>query len=185
MKLTRYVVGVGALIAGLSAVDVGGRTVQAAEGGTDRPFAAAGTGTGVFEPIEECDLVITARGPALECDQVLELDFVATHLGASTYSSAGVLVLYIAEQCVTPSGGPGVPFKSSQVGAIVVANGDALTTENSVSGCGDGETLSEPAGTYTITGGTGRFAGAFGTGTVEAVALGTSLSNKWVGTISY
>ena len=76
-------------------------------------------------------------------------------------------------------------FESSQTQTIVAANGDELTVDTNVAGCADGETAAEPVGTYEITGGTGRFAAATGTGDVVAVALGTSLSNNWTGTISY
>ena len=121
----------------------------------------------------------------MECDQTIELDRVGTHLGRSTSSGVGAITLYIAEQCTTPSGGPGTPFESYQAVTIVAANGDQLTANSNVSGCGDGVTVAEPVGTYTITGGTGRFEGATGTGIVAAVALGISLSNTWTGTISY
>ena len=168
----------------VAATAIAATPATAAEGGTDRPFLAAGTGTNIVEPFGQCDVVIDAR-PRVECDQKIELDFKGTHLGKGTNTSVGVLSVYLYEPCITPGGGPGLRFESFQAVTIVAANGDAITADTNVSGCSDGVTGSEPAGNYTITGGTGRFAGASGSGTIDAEALGASLSNEWVGTISY
>ena len=105
--------------------------------------------------------------------------------GVLTVKAVGFLSVYLYEPCITPGGGPGLRFESFQAVTIVAANGDAITADTNVSGCSDGVSGTEPAGNYTITGGTGRFAGASGTGTIDAVALGTSLSTEWAGTISY
>jgi hypothetical protein len=177
---------VGALVVAVAAI--GATPAGAAKGGTDRPLTVSGSGTNLFEaPPVECDFAITDRGPALVCDQFIELDVKGTHLGKSTYSGEGELTIYVdpAEACTTPDGLPGATFDSVQTVTIVAANGDQLTADTVVSGCGDGVGLAEPAGAYEITGGTGRFAGATGHGTVEGVAIGTSLSSTWIGTISY
>jgi hypothetical protein len=184
---------VGALI--VSAAAIGASPADAAKGGTDRPFSATGAGTNIIAEIPPppptpfppgaCVPSFGERGLQFDCDQTIELDFKGTHLGKSTYTAVGTIVLYVDEGCFTPGGGFGITFESSTAGTIIAANGDALTADVAVSGCGDGETVALPSGTYTITGGTGRFADATGEGTVEAVADGEALSNKWAGTISY
>ena len=173
---------VGALVVAVAAI--GATPAGAAKDGTDRPFKAGGTGTNIIQPPEDCAFVPTPG--VLVCDQAIELDFNGTHIGKSNYTGAGSITLYIFEPpCTTAGGGDGVPFESSVAVTIVAANGDELTADTNVTGCGDGITLAEPVGTYEITGGTGRFAGATGTGDLDGAALGTSLSNNWIGTISY
>ena len=169
----------------MAATAISATPADAAKGGTDRPFSASGAGTNIIADFPDCDASFGERGPQFDCDQTIELDFNGTHLGKSTYSAVGTIVLYVEEFCSTPSSGPGITFESSTAGTIVAANGDALTADVAVSGCADGVTAALPSGTYTITGGTGRFAGATGDGTVEAVAEGGALSNEWAGTISY
>ena len=191
--LTRKLL-VGALVVAVTAI--GATPADAAKGGTDRPFSATGAGTNIiaeipppppapFPPGACVPSFDDGRGLQFDCDQTIELDFKGTHLGKSTYTAVGIIVLYFEEGCLTPGGGFGITFESSTAGTIVAANGDALTADVAVSGCADGETAALPSGTYTITGGTGRFADATGEGTVEAVAEGGALSNEWAGTISY
>ena len=190
--LTRKLL-VGALV--VAATAIGATPADAAKGGTDRPFSATGAGTNIIAEIPPppptpfppgaCVPSVGERGLQFDCDQTIELDFKGTHLGKSTYTAVGIIVLYFDEGCLTPGGGFGITFESSTAGTIVAANGDALTADVAVSGCADGVTAALPSGIYTITGGTGRFADATGEGTVEAVAEGGALSNKWAGTISY
>jgi hypothetical protein len=167
----------GALVAG--ATIVASAPVHAAKGGTDRPFSASGNGTGII------DFPGCIGGLVLECDQTIELDFIGTHLGRSTNSSVGKIYIHLDQPCPTPAGTTGFLFESFQAVTIVAANGDELTADTTVSGCGDGVTVAYPSGEYTITGGTGRFADASGEGRIEVVSLETSLSNEWTGTISY
>lgn len=176
---------VGALVVAVAAI--GATPALAAKGGTDRPFTAGGSGTNIIETIGDCDFVPDAAlGPALVCDQAVELDFAGTHIGRSAYAGVGLITLYVfSPSCITPGGGSGVVFESFLAVTIVAANGDELAADTNVSGCGDGETLAEPAGTFTITGGTGRFATATGTGDLVGEAIGSLLSNNWTGTISY
>ena len=171
----------------VAATAIGATTAAAAEKGTDRPFTMNGSGTNIVGSIPdgECVFMLTARGPTYQCDQQIELDVIGTHIGRGSYSGVGAVMVYLGESCITPSGGPGFRFESNVTVSIIAANGDVLNADTSVSGCSDGITGSEPVGTYTFTGGTGRFADASGTGTIPAVAVGTSLTNTWAGTISY
>lgn len=75
---------------------------------------------------------------------------------------------------------------------ITAANGDTLTVEHSgtweLTEFGpDGPTTSVVHGTWTITGGTGRFAGATGSGTMSGVddLVGGIMSSRWDGVIAY
>ena len=126
--------------------------------------------------------------------RTIEVDpFIGTHMGRSTNTSYGFLTLNFDRPCITPSDTEGVEFESIQYVTIVAANGDELTATTEVSGCGDGETPAEPVGTYTITGGTGRFEhGATGSGDlasdvgpIDPESGASTLSTNWTGTISY
>ena len=174
------------LVAAVAAV--GATPAGAAKGGTDRPFLSSATGTNTFQDFQagECGPP-TGSGSDLSfvCDQSIELDFIGTHLGRSTYTSTGTITFFVFQGCSTPSVPAGIRFASSQVASIVAANGDTLTAQVNTTGCGDGVNPAEPSGTFNIVGGTGRFAEATGSGILNGVALGSSLSNEWVGTISY
>jgi hypothetical protein len=173
----------GVLVLALAAVSA--TSAGATRGGTDRPFEASGNGIGIIAEIPAgCDFT---NASDLVCDQEISMDFIGTHIGRATYTSTGQLTVHLDEPCTTVNGNPGgFQFDSFQVGAIVAANGDELWHESSVSGCGDGVSLAEPVGTYTIDGGTGRFEDAAGTGTIEATALADgTLSNRWSGLITY
>jgi len=88
--------------------------------------------------------------------------------------------------CTTPEGNPaGTQLESNTDRTIVAANGDALSVSTTVTGCGDGLGLTEPEGTCTVTGGTGRFAGATGEGDVSSSVLGGSIDTTWTGTLTY
>ena len=179
---------IGALVVATSAL--GATSANAAKGGIDRPMKATATGMNTIADFAagECGFPIDlgdGRGPRLVCDQTIDLDFKGTHVGRSGYTSTGSITLFLAEGCLTSSSTLGVVFESSQTGTIVAANGDTLTAQLENRGCGDGITQAEPTGTFSIIGGTGRFEGATGSGTVNGVALGSSLSNEWAGTISY
>ena len=109
---------------------------------------------------------------------------IATHLGLSTSTSQGVVVLDFspAGACVDAEGRDGAVFSSVNDGTIVAANGDELYTHNEGTGCF--VDLGLPfvtTGTQTIDGGTGRFTGA--SGSMTTVNDGGNFSA--VGTITY
>lgn len=160
-----------------------------AEQQVERPFRYESEGTVSNEPPPDCDLNFLPGGePVLLCDQQFAgIDERATHLGRTTSTATGVLTLYVARPaCTTPEGNPaGTQYESDTDRTIVAANGDELFVSTTVTGCGDGIGLTEPAGIYTVTGGTGRFAGASGGGEVSSIVVGGSISTIWTGTITY
>ncbi|HUS43594.1 MAG TPA: hypothetical protein VMY16_13095 [Ilumatobacteraceae bacterium] len=168
-----------------AAITVGGVAASGAPvlAGTsvERPFMLRTSGTVANEPLSDCDLVFIGGGePTLECDQGFDQTGNATHLGLSSSSATGVLTIYFLRSC--PGG---VEFASTSQTTFVAANGDTLEATTSVTGCGDGEGLTEPQGTYSITGGTGRFLGAGGEGVVSSSVLNGAISSTWSGTLSY
>ena len=101
---------------------------------------------------------------------------VAEHLGNVTWSSSEV-VNFCAE------GGPSV------AGTIVItaANGDQLTESYSTTLTIDGTTLTA-TGPYRVTGGTGRFSDATGSGTIDVTGSllpPFGVSGTYTGTIAY
>jgi hypothetical protein len=144
----------------------------ATAGGTDRPVSGSGSST---DTVDLATGTGSGRGPAI-----------ISHLGKGTFSHAFT---------VTPTGP--TTFTIQGVETFTAANGDELFTTFSgsatVSGFGVGET-GHVTGVITVTGGTGRFAGASGTlaGEFDAETLslvGTTVVNRDVfsvrGRISY
>ena len=106
----------------------------------------------------------------------------ALHLGKVTWTSSEV-----ANFCVDPSN----PGKAAVTGTMVVtaANGDQLTIsyQSTVQGDFAAGTLTV-TGTWTITGGTGRFSDASGSGTLTAagsLAPPFDIAGEFVGGITY
>jgi len=171
-----------------AAITVGGVAASSAPvlAGTsvERPFMLRTSGTITNEQPADCELVFLDTGePTLECDQGIDQTGNATHLGRSSSSATGVLTLYVLRPC--PDNQPGVQYASTTQTTFVAANGDTLTATTSVTGCSDGVGLTEPQGTYSITGGTGRFEGAGGEGVISSSVLGGAISSTWSGTLSY
>ncbi len=84
------------------------------------------------------------------------------HLGLTTVSATGVVT------GVTSCGG----FTSVEQDAYNAANGDALTLEVSNVYCAaSGSGTYQVTGSFTIVGGTGRFADATGSGTISGTAV--------------
>jgi len=187
-RLTRTLL-VSALIVAVAAISVA--PAGAAKKGTDRPFKASGDGFVAAVPFEFCEW--NDNFSVAVCDQIIEVDpFIGTHMGRSTNTSEGFLTLYFEEGCTTPNGTPGVRFESFQAATLVAANGDELTADTNVEGCGNGESRAEPVGTYSITGGTGRFEHATGSGDlasdvgpIDPESGASTVSANWTGTISY
>jgi hypothetical protein len=182
-RLTRTLL-VGALVVAAAAITVA--PAGAAAGGTDRPFKSTANGTLLLldDPMMgECDFVSPSF---LVCGQELSTDFIGTHLGRSTSTGMGELTIDLSQFCTTPGGNPeGFPIDSVMPVTTVAANGDELYAVTTVSSCVDGIGVTEPTGTYEITGGTGRFHGATGSGDIASSVLGSSISTTWTGTITY
>ena len=175
----------GKLLAG--ALVVASTAIGAAPAGAsqevERPFHSTADGTIDLEPFPDCDFT---NFPDVVCDQTIETVFIATHLGKSTNTTTGQVTLHVFQPCTTIDGNTnGVEYDVTTSAVIVAANGDELHATTNVSGCGDGIGLTEPVGTYTIAGGTGRFEGATGGGTISASTIGGAFSNSWTGTITY
>ena len=146
----------------------------AAPGGTDRPLVGTGSGTLSFD-FATSPIPATAEGTAH-----------FSHLGQSAYSQSFAIT---ATSLTT--------YALAGTETIVAANGDMLFA--TFTGAGEnpafvvGETFETPI-VFTITGGTGRFAGASGTQTatftsvIESIA-GTTITSSQTftreGVISY
>jgi hypothetical protein len=175
---------IGACVVAVAAVS--SAPAGAAEGGTDRPYTASGDGINVVD-VASCRPV----ADGLECDQEIYQTVIGTHIGLSTRATTGTITLDFdaAGSCTGPAGPPqfGVPFLSIQDGTITAANGDQLFYDETVTGCYVAEGIdAQPSGTYTIEGGTGRFDGATGAGTLAGATFGVAgLTTEWTGTISY
>lgn len=166
-----------------AALTVGGvaasGTPALASTNVERPFKSMSSGTIINDP---CNLGPTGA----VCDQAISTTFIATHLGRSSNSATGVLTIDFAAPCTPSGGGNGFLFDSTVQHTVVAANGDELYATTAVSGCADlGGGLTEPVGTYTITGGTGRFSGATGGGDVFTTVIGEAFASTWTGTLSY
>jgi hypothetical protein len=146
----------------LALVALGAQPALAAPGGTDRPYKASGTATTTFTVV-----------PAFVIDGTANV----THLGLSRSHSEGVLT---------------GPNTSAYTTTLVAANGDTLTFSSVSSSTQESATTFALFSTDTITGGTGRFAGAKGqdtsTGTATLVSVNPVVFHDTFtssGTISY
>ncbi len=104
----------------------------------------------------------------------LEAGGVATHLGRNTLVGVSEVSLVDGDQC-----GRDI--------VVTAANGDELWFDFDGISATDATGLITFSGDYTITGGTGRFAGAGGSGTYEGSADSASTEGEWfmAGTIDY
>lgn len=112
----------------------------------DRPFKGIFEGTFAINPAT-LQLKFAGDGPA-------------SHLGESAIAGDSQLV---------PSG-PGCFQIVTDTVTLTAANGDQLVLTNSGEDCFDETGHIIGVATFTVTGGTGRFDGATGTGTTEVVA---------------
>jgi hypothetical protein len=121
--------------------------VSAADRGAGARFRVTATFTATALGFEACGLRVVASGTAS-----------GTHIGNGTWSQ---------NECVDPfSQAPKVHVVGE--GVITAANGDRLIVDYDALTDPPDPTTGEihPRGTYTIAGGTGRFAGATGTGSL-------------------
>jgi hypothetical protein len=109
------------------------------------PFAATMTGSVSEAPCGVLTICLTGT-----------VEGTATHLGLATLT--GTATVHIT---FTPCDGGGVLTTFTQTATLVAANGDTLTLRGSGTACAaNGHAIG--SGDLTITGGTGRFAGATG-----------------------
>jgi hypothetical protein len=148
IRRTTIAVAVAALLAGSVAAGS-----FAADHGSGARFHVTATFHAQAVGFETCGLRVIASGTTL-----------GTQVGAG---------LWAQSECVDPfSQAPNVHVVG--VGTITAANGDILTVDYDATTAPPDPTtgMIHPRGTYTIAGGTGRFAGASGTGSlaVDGVA---------------
>lgn len=113
-----------------------------------------------------------------------------THVGRADVTSEGRITLFFTEPCLLLDGvTSGLVFRSTGAAEIIAANGDSIYETYSNQGCAqldDGEPIGTAlVGSQQITGGTGRFEGATGSTTVDAVAFGDFFDLSFQGTITY
>ena len=148
----------------IATIGIGGNSASAAAG-HQVPFRASYSGTATLN---------SAAGTALFTGTGI-----ASHLGRSTNVN-NITVLSGPVSC--PGG-----FANKNVETLTAANGDTLVlTGDHDEACPTGPNAVHGTGDWTVTGGTGRFAGATGQGTFDGVAdfnQGT-FSFQLTGTIS-
>lgn len=113
-----------------------------------------------------------------------------THVGKAAVTSEGEITIFFAEVCTLLDGvTPGSVFRATGTSEIVAANGDRIFGTYENEGCagppGTENIGTALVGSQTITGGTGRFAGATGSTTVDAVAVDDAFELFFEGTITY
>ena len=124
-------------------------TAYADTGGTNLPFRVSGSGT-IVENLQFGTLSATNIG---------------THMGTGTASGSSFVAGF------PPACGSGTTPTSSSLD-LTAANGDILFTETTSQVCQSGAPASfVSTGTYTITGGTGRFADATGSGKASSTSV--------------
>jgi hypothetical protein len=165
----------------LTATAVTALPVSAAQQ-VERPFKAEGSGTNL---LTNCGPVDAATPWLISCDQAISQTVIGTHIGRSSRTGTGQIVIDFSDVC--GSGDVGAMFESTiTTDTLVAANGDKLHGYSVVTGCFVSDTVvTQVTGTWTVDGGTGRFENATGGGTSSAVALGADLSTSWVGTVTY
>ena len=131
------------------------------------PTASAGATTVPFRAtIAETFTINPACFPARLCGDITGSGH-GSHLGKIGESAA--IVSYLS----TPLGGG--CFPETRTTTLTAANGDELTLAAAGTNCPTSPTTVAASDTFTVTGGTGRFVGASGSGTVSAtVDLATS-----------
>ena len=115
------------------------------------PFSATYHELVTFSPCGATVVCVDARGVGQ-----------ATHLGRSTELSDAGTVDFSTAPCATIH---------NPLASLIGANGDTITVSESGTGCPTNVFgFDVLTGTYTVTGGTGRFAGASGGGTLSGIS---------------
>jgi hypothetical protein len=144
-------------IAGVLMIVMFTGTAAFAAGG--RPFKSSGSGTEMSLSAAGCQFTLAG------CTVQSTGTATSSHLGTGPYTST----LTVFWAAATPNGAGGFCAPASGPATLTAANGDTLTMQVTGTVCEVGATSANVphtfTGTYTITGGTGRFAGATGSGT--------------------
>ena len=148
---------------------LGGSAALADTGGTNRPFKGTVSGPRLFD---------LSTGSF-----VADLTGTESHLGRVTYDITGTVIVTGLNS-----------FTVSGTGGVTAANGDQLFTAFSGSGTIDAAGGTAGQSAITVTGGTGRFAGASGEqtdrfsappGSLNGTTLTGPITDSFTGTISY
>ena len=149
----------------------------------ERPYKGTEIGTTTVFFDDTC-----VPGP-VTCVVTTESTAKITHVGKAAVTSEGEITIFFAEGCTLLDGvTPGAVFRAKGTSEIVAANGDRLFGTYENQGCAGppgGDIGTALVGSQTITGGTGRFAGATGSTTVDAVAVDDAFELHFEGTITY
>jgi hypothetical protein len=154
---------------------------SALAGSASLPFKSAGSGT---ETAAAAGCQFTLVGCTVQSTGTAT----SSHMGTGPFTSTLTVEWYAAYPNPNVSGAFCAP--ATGTGTITAANGDTLTQSESGTVCELARSASNVphsfTGTYTNTGGTGRFANATGGGTVTGGDDGFGNSNyQETGTISY
>jgi hypothetical protein len=144
-----------------------GAIPTSAAASTEVPFRATLTETSSAAPCGGTLLCVTVNGIGQ-----------ATHLGRTSESSSPVV-----DTSTSPA--PGC-FSETRTTTLTAANGDQITLAGPGQVCNTSPTTASTLDTWTVTGGTGRFSGASGSGTGSA-AIDTTTGNAvsvFTGTLS-
>jgi hypothetical protein len=145
-----------------------------------RPFSSSGSGTETSLSAAGCQFTIAG------CTVQTNGTATSSHLGRGPYRTT----LTVLWSEATPNGQGGFCAPAAGSSEFTAANGDQLDLQNTGTVCEIGPTGNNVPhsykGTYTITGGTGGFTSASGSGTVTGGDDGQGNSNYAAsGTISY
>lgn len=134
--------------------------------GTEVPFHAQIMQSATFAP---CPAGISGADACVTQTAVGN----ATHLGRTTKNSL-IALTFVSPNCAT----------FVEYTTFTAANGDTLTAVQTGTACFSSPTTVSATATYTVTGGTGRFSGATGSGTASTTESATS-SGVFVGPATY
>lgn len=172
-----------AMLAALTAAPV------AAGSQVERPFQSTDSGFSV-EDEGACDLT---GFPVIACPTESSATGHATHLGKTSSETEGILTVDLTDICFLPDGSLGINFLQEATFVTTAANGDEVHGDFVTTGCAS---LVDPTaavgytGAVTVTGGTGRFAGATGSVTTTGVSVPvtsevSAFEQTSTGTITY
>ena len=144
-----------------------------------RPFALRVEGTSVTDPASCAPVGLT-----VVCDLANQGAGNGRHLGRSTATGTGTVTIDLLSHC-TLDGRDGVVVTAAYTWGVTAADGSMLSADVVTTTCGTGSSRSPGEGTYVVTGGSGRFADATGSGTVAVIVDAGRLEATWEGTLGY
>lgn len=149
----------------------------------ERPYTAREVGTVAIDP--DCVDFFGAG-----CHFTTESTGTTTHLGKTSVSSEGTILLFFEECFLLDGTTAGIVFRSSGTFTVTAANGDQLVGTYENEGCTNPDPATAAIGTaiegsQTIIGGTGRFEGATGSTTTFGHGFGNNFDLVATGTLTY